>query len=84
MVKRYLREHSDYTLDALKENLPRALASVPIATIRRWERRMYRWMDAYRAGMATQDGQLHVRKFASKQYKSHRRVPQGVAQHYDQ
>jgi hypothetical protein len=48
MVKRYLREHCDYTFDTLKENLLKALASVPIATIRWWEHRMYRWMDAYR------------------------------------
>ncbi|KAF8130405.1 hypothetical protein K438DRAFT_1469987, partial [Mycena galopus ATCC 62051] len=83
MVKLYLREHCDYTFDTLKEILPKALASVPIATIRWWEHRMCRWMDAYWAGMATQDAQLHIRKFVSKQYKSHRRVPEGVAQHYD-
>ncbi|KAJ7127915.1 hypothetical protein C8R44DRAFT_911203 [Mycena epipterygia] len=81
---RYLREHSDYTFETLKENLPKALASVPIATIRRWEHRMYRWMDAYRAGMGTQDAQLHVRKFGSREYKSHRRIPNRVAEAFDQ
>ncbi|KAJ7607101.1 hypothetical protein DFH06DRAFT_1275273 [Mycena polygramma] len=81
---RYLREHSDYTFDTLKANLPKALASVPLTTIRRWEHRMYRWMDAYREGMGTQDAQLHVRKFGSRQYTSHRRIPDRVAAAFDQ
>ncbi|KAJ6480043.1 hypothetical protein DFH09DRAFT_855811, partial [Mycena vulgaris] len=67
----------------LKENLPKALASAPIAMIRRWEHQMYWWMDTYRAGMATQDAHLHVRKFGSRQYKSRRRVPEHVAQAFD-
>jgi len=82
-VKRYLREHCDYSFETLKENMPKALATVPLATIRRWEHRMIRWMDAYREGMATQDAQLHVRKFSSTKYKSHRRIPERVAQGFD-
>jgi hypothetical protein len=39
-------------------------------------------------GMETQQAQLHVRAFGSKQYKSHRRVPERVpervARVYDQ
>ncbi|KAJ7097351.1 hypothetical protein C8R44DRAFT_835029 [Mycena epipterygia] len=64
-VKKYLREHCDYTFETLKENMPKALASVQVATIRRWEHRMVRWMDAYRSGMETQAAQLHVRKLSS-------------------
>jgi hypothetical protein len=41
-------------------------------------------MDAYRAGMATQDAQLHVRKFGSQQYKSHRHVFDRDVQAFDQ
>ncbi|KAF8237159.1 hypothetical protein L208DRAFT_1248943 [Tricholoma matsutake] len=33
MVKKYLRDHCDYSFDGLKENLPKALDSVPIQTI---------------------------------------------------
>lgn len=32
-VKRYLREHCDYTFETLKENMPKALASVSVDTI---------------------------------------------------
>ena len=82
-VKRYLREHCDYTFDTLKENVPKALASVSLETIRRWEHRMQRWMDAYRCGMETQEAQKHVRAFSSRVYKSHRRIPEQVARQFD-
>ncbi|KAJ7604875.1 hypothetical protein DFH06DRAFT_1020554 [Mycena polygramma] len=83
-MKQYLRENCDYTFDTLKENMPKALAAVQLATIRRWEHRMHRWMDAYRSGMETQEAQLQVRAFSSKKYKSHRRIPEGVARAFDQ
>lgn len=42
VVKQYLHEHCDYTFDTLKGNMPKALASVPLDTIWRWEHRMQR------------------------------------------
>jgi hypothetical protein len=51
-----------------------ALRSVDLMTIRKWERRTYRWLDAYRQGLDCKDAQLQVKKFSSRQYKSHRRV----------
>ena len=39
-VKKYLREHCDYTFETLKANLPKALESVQLSTIRKWEHRM--------------------------------------------
>ncbi|OAX42237.1 hypothetical protein K503DRAFT_646380, partial [Rhizopogon vinicolor AM-OR11-026] len=51
MVKKYLCDHCEYTFDTLKENMLKALASVPLQTIRRWEHRMYHWMEAYRSGL---------------------------------
>ncbi|KAJ7760045.1 hypothetical protein B0H16DRAFT_1313073 [Mycena metata] len=84
MVKKYLRDNCDYTFDTLKENMPKALAHVKLETIRRWEHRMVRWMDAYREGMETKDAQLQVRQFSSTTYSSHRRIPQGVARAFDQ
>jgi hypothetical protein len=82
-VKRYLHEHCDMTFDTLKRNMSNALASVHLSTIRRWEHRMHRWMDAYRDGLGTQDAQAKVKAFSSKIYKSHRRVPETVAQILD-
>jgi len=42
LVKKYLRDNCDYTFDTLKANMPKALESVRLNTIRRWEHRMYR------------------------------------------
>jgi hypothetical protein len=83
VVKKYLRDNCDYTFDTLKENMPKALASVPLNTIRRWEHRMYRWMEAYRSGLATREAQFQVKRFSSTAYKSHRRVPETVARTFD-
>jgi len=44
---------------------------------------MHRWMNAYRAGLDTKAAQIQVREFSSKRYKSHRRVPEAVAQSLD-
>lgn len=74
-VKRYLRENCDYTFDTLKTNMPIALATVQLQTIRKWEHRVLRWMDAYRSGLSTKDAQVQVKQFSSTKYKSHRRVP---------
>ena len=49
-VKKYLREHGDYTYTGLQESLPKALESVQLSTIRKWEHHMIQWMDAYREG----------------------------------
>jgi hypothetical protein len=39
-VKRYLQEHYDYTYDRLRANIPKALASVELLTIQKWEHHM--------------------------------------------
>ena len=36
-VKKYLWEHFDYTFESLKMNLPKALGSVQLSTIQKWE-----------------------------------------------
>lgn len=82
-VKRYLRENCDYTFTTLQENMPKALASVSVATIRKWEHCMKRWMEAYRDGLGAKEAQIHVKKFSSKHYTSHRRVPNRVAAAFD-
>ena len=82
-VKRFLRDNCDYTFDTLKENdMPKALSSVSIDTIRRWEHH-HRWMDAYSDGLGTTEAQKQVKEFSSTKYKSHRRIPDAVAQALD-
>jgi len=82
-VKKDLHDNCDGTFETLKKNLPLALRSVQLSTIRLWEHRIHRWMDAYRDGLGTKAAQEQVREFSSKRYKSHRRVPETVAQAFD-
>jgi transposase len=82
-VKKYLRDHCDYTFSGLQENVPKALASVDVHTIRKWEHRMIRWMEAYRSGKGAREAQKQVKAFSSHQYTSHRRVGERAAQAFD-
>ena len=63
--------------------MPKALASVPLQTIHRWENQMHHWMEAYRSELGTKDAQIQAHKFSSTTYKSHRRIPDAVASAFD-
>ncbi|KAG1865569.1 hypothetical protein C8R48DRAFT_747672 [Suillus tomentosus] len=39
-IKEYLHDNCNYTFNTLKQNMPKALASVPLQTIHRWEHRI--------------------------------------------
>ncbi|KAG1727295.1 uncharacterized protein EDB91DRAFT_1061178 [Suillus paluster] len=83
-IKTILTEHHcDCTFETLKDSMPRALASVELQSIRLWEHRTHRWIEAYQLGLGIKDAQLKVRQFSSMKYKSHRRVPETVAQLFD-
>ena len=82
-IKKYLRDHCDYSFPTLQENLPKALASVAVETIRKWEHRMWRWLEAYDDGLAAREAQLRVQEFSSRKYKSHRRVQEGMGVQLD-
>ena len=82
-MKRYLREHCDYTYSGLQKNIPDAMDSINILTIRKWEHHMIRWMDAYRDGKGTKEAQIQVKKFGSRKQTSHRRVYETVARAFD-
>jgi hypothetical protein len=78
-VKKYIHNNCDYTFNTFKENMPKALTSVKLETICKWEQQMYHWMDAYIAGLGTNKAQKQVKQFSSKRYKSHRHLPKTVA-----
>jgi len=40
-------------------------------------------MEAYEGGLSAKNAQIQVKKFSSRQYKSHRRVPEAVAALFD-
>ncbi|KAH7902787.1 hypothetical protein BJ138DRAFT_1021520 [Hygrophoropsis aurantiaca] len=82
-VKKYLQDNCDGAFETLKNNIPIALQSVQLSTIRLWEHQMHRWMDTYRSGLGTKDAQFQVRTFSSTQYKSHRCVPETLARIFD-
>ena len=67
--KRFARENCEYTLAGLRTTVPRALATVPMETIRRFFEKTMRIGDAYREGH-----RYGTREFSDKAYKSHRRV----------
>ena len=68
-VKRIAREQCDYSFKSLSENIAEYLDSIPIAMIRRFEQKAWRYIDAYSKGLTGRKAEKAVKK-----YKSHRRV----------
>ena len=78
-MKVYLRRNCEYDFAALQQSIPVAVASVPVAVIRRYAQRCDRFMDAYRpmaGGVQLTPAQVAR---AVKQYKSHRCIPRDAA-----
>jgi hypothetical protein len=44
---------------------------------------MIRWMEAYRDGKSAKDAQFDVKKYGLRQYTSHRKASESVAQRFD-
>ncbi|KAF8991017.1 hypothetical protein BDQ17DRAFT_1466518 [Cyathus striatus] len=59
------------------------LESVPIQTIRKWELRMIRWMNAYHEGLGAKEAQTKAKQSSSRRYTSHRRIHEAVATAFD-
>ena len=70
-VKRFTREHCNYSWAELPDTVDLALDTVSLETIRRFARKSFRYMNLYRANVT---GKLA--EYACKKFKSHRRVPQ--------
>jgi hypothetical protein len=82
-VKKYLCDNCDYAFTTLKENLLKVMASVQLSTIRKWEHRMIRWMEAYCSGLGVKDAQMKVKEFSSKHYTSYRCIPETIVRQFD-
>ena len=78
-MKVHLRRNCKYDFEALGWAIPEAVASVPLAVIRRYAQRCDRFMEAYRPkdrGLLLTPEQVAR---AVKRYKSHRCIPGNVA-----
>jgi hypothetical protein len=73
-AKKKLRRETDYKFETLKANLGTVLDSVPLETMRKYSRKCWRYMDAYRG---TNNTTLSIEQveWATKKYSSHRRIP---------
>ncbi len=69
-AKLYLRQHCEYTFEALEKNIERALDSVPLKQIRKYCNHCWRYMIAYAENTLTPE-QV---EWAMKKFTSHRRV----------
>lgn len=70
-AKKTARRECDYAFKSLCEKLPSFLDEVPLAVIRRFARKAWRYIDAYNLGLDAEVAELTVKK-----YKSHRRIPE--------
>ena len=82
--KSYTRRNCTYSFKDLQKVVPLALQSVPVAQIRRFARKCYRYMDAYclkdNEGKPLTSRQI---EYAVKKYKSHRRFPMRIFEEFE-
>ena len=79
-AKAYARRHCDYTFRGLQSVLPDSLDSVSVQTIRRFARKCFRYMDAYRIVDSSGKRRLTPQQveFAVKKFKKHRSIPLSI------
>ena len=63
--------------------MPEALQSISVNLIQKWEHHAWKFIDAYAEGLGAHDAQRKVKEFSSHRYKSHRHVPERLAQAMD-
>jgi hypothetical protein len=78
-AKRYVRRNCDYSFAGLQRVVPESLRSVPLSLIRKYARKCFRYMDAYRP-KGEEGARLSMKQvqYAMKKYTSHRCIPDGV------
>ena len=71
-TKRWLRRHCLYTMAGLWDNIERAFSEevTPLSLQRKFSRKSWRWMSAYRTGLSPE-----LACFAARKYHGHRCVP---------
>ena len=70
-AKRYARDNCNYTWGSL-------VKTVPLNSIRKFERKSARYMDCYRKGLNMKQAEYTV-----KRYKSHRKIPDSILTEID-
>ena len=68
-LKYYCRNNCDYSFNKLLPTIYRAMDNVTLATIRKYARKYWRYMDAYRQGLT-----IEQVEWAVKKQRSHRRI----------
>ena len=68
-AKKIARAECDYSFSSLKERIPRILKEIPLATIRGYHRKAWRYIHAYSLGLTGR-----VAEWAVQKYKSHRKI----------
>ena len=68
--KKYAQENCDYSWSGLQKVVPESLDSVPLIMIRKFARKCWCYIDAYRKRISEK-----LAEYAVKKYKFHRRIP---------
>ena len=78
-AKAFTRANCQYDFNSLVAIVPRALAQVSLPKIRKFARKSYRYMDAYRIRGANGDA-LNPKQieYAVKKYRQHRKIPLSI------
>lgn len=74
-TKRYTRRHCTYSFKDLEQVLPGALKVTAIPTMRRFARKAFRYISAYRSGRVLTPQQI---EHAMKQYSLHSSIPLSI------
>jgi len=77
-AKKYARQNCNYSWESLNQIVPDALDSVSLNKIRKFARRSYRYMSAYRLGLPCK-----AAIYAIKKYRSHRKIPENILTDFD-
>ena len=84
-AKAFARRSCDYMFRGLQSLLPEALKSVSVAKIRRFARKCFRYMDAYRIvdSVGTRRLTPSQVEYAVKKFKNHRSIPVSIFNEID-